>query len=84
MSYTVALKMPSSYAVMSEEEMTYLEGGEFYGVSLTAKQCRVIADTLSILGDSLALTSLACGAIAFIPGLQSAIAGVKITGVHFS
>ena len=27
MSYTTALKMPSSYVVMSEEEMTYLEGG---------------------------------------------------------
>ncbi len=27
MSYTAALKMPSSYAVMNEEEMTYLEGG---------------------------------------------------------
>ena len=26
MSYTAALKMPSSYAVMNEEEMTYLEG----------------------------------------------------------
>ena len=24
MSYTAALKMPSSYAVMNEEEMTYL------------------------------------------------------------
>ena len=28
MSYTAALKMPSSYVVMNEEEMTYLEGGE--------------------------------------------------------
>ncbi len=27
MSYTAALKMPSSYAVMNEEEMTYLGGG---------------------------------------------------------
>ena len=27
MSYTAALKMPSSYAAMNEEEMVYLEGG---------------------------------------------------------
>ena len=27
MSYTATLKIPSSYAVMNEEEMTYLEGG---------------------------------------------------------
>ena len=29
MCYTAALKMPSSYAVMNEEEMTYLEGGSY-------------------------------------------------------
>ena len=36
MSYTAALKMPSSYAVMNEEEMTYLEGG---AKTLTKNQC---------------------------------------------
>ena len=34
MSYTAALKMPSSYAVMNEEEMVYLEGG---GINVNTK-----------------------------------------------
>ena len=29
--YDGALVMPSSYAVMNEEEMSYVEGGEKYG-----------------------------------------------------
>ena len=33
MSYVAALKMPSSYAVMNEEEMTYLEGGVSIGIT---------------------------------------------------
>ena len=33
--YDGALVMPSSYAVMNEEEMSYVEGGEKYGYSVT-------------------------------------------------
>ena len=31
--------MPSNYALMSEDEMTYVEGGATYKLSLTARQC---------------------------------------------
>lgn len=36
MCYDGALVMPSSYAVMDEEEMMYVEGGESVVVALTA------------------------------------------------
>ena len=35
MCYDGALIMPGSYAVMNEEEMTYVEGGKTYGYSVT-------------------------------------------------
>ncbi len=43
MTYDGMLVMPSSYAVMDEEEMTYVEGGKTYKISLTARQCGDIA-----------------------------------------
>lgn len=35
MTYDGVLTMPSSYAVMDEEEMTYVEGGKKYGYSVS-------------------------------------------------
>lgn len=78
--YEGALVMPSSYMVMDEDEMCYMEGGKFIGVNLSAQQCADIATTLSVLGISFTITSLASGLIGLIPGLQAALAGAKVTG----
>ncbi|MCI5919284.1 MAG: hypothetical protein MRZ75_08195 [Roseburia sp.] len=43
MCYEGALVMPSNYAVMDEEEMTYVEGGKVYKIQLSARQCGDIA-----------------------------------------
>ena len=80
MCYDGALVMPSSYAVMDKEEMTYLEGGKFYGVNLTAKQCGDVATTLGVLGLSFTVTSLLAGVIGLIPGLKAALAAAKFFG----
>ena len=48
MCYDGALVLPSSYAVMEQEEMTYTEGGKFYGVNLNKKQCSSVAYTLTV------------------------------------
>lgn len=81
MCYDGALVMPSSYVVMDEEEMTYLEGGKFYGVNLSAAQCGDVATTLGTLGLSFTITSLAAAVIGYIPGLQAALAVAKFLGV---
>ena len=80
MCYEGALVMPSSYAMMDEEEMTYLEGGKFYGVTLTAAQCGDVATTLGALGLSFTVTSLLATVISYIPGLQAVLAGAKFFG----
>ena len=51
MTYDGALVMPSSYAVMQEDEMTYVEGGGSATVKGTAKQIRTRLTT--IIGASL-------------------------------
>ena len=81
MCYDGALVMPSSYAVMNEEEMTYVEGGKFYGVNLTAKQCANVSATLNVLGISFTITSLCATVIGYIPGLQAALAAAKYFGL---
>ena len=51
MCYDGALVMPCSYAVMSEDEMTYVEGGAYYEVK----------DTLGSLRDFFANVTIAAG-----------------------
>ena len=54
MSYTAALKMPSSYAVMNEEEMTYLEGGVAIPNWLVAGALNLAIDTVVLGGVGMA------------------------------
>lgn len=80
MCYDGALVMPSNYVMMNEEEMTYLEGGKFYGVDLTAKECEDFATTLGALGLSFTVTALVGGVIGLIPTLQAALVAAKFLG----
>ena len=43
MCYNNELVMPKSFVVVNEEEMTYVEGGGHYTVSISAKMCGDIA-----------------------------------------
>ena len=80
--------MPSSYAVMDEEEMTYVEGGvsltkTWYGYSgyFTAKECSDIANALwagtavTGMGGTIA-GFLSCGIGALVGGVLSASAAI--------
>lgn len=49
MCYEGALSLPCSYAVMNEEEMTYVEGGKAYSVSSVAKFINTAATVLTAL-----------------------------------
>ena len=80
MCYDGALVLPSSYAVMDEEEMCYTEGGKFYGVNLNKKQCSSVAYTLTVFSGILSVSSLTCTVLALIPGLQGALVGAKYYG----
>ncbi len=80
MCYDGALVMPSNYVLMDEEEMTYLEGGKFYGVNLSAKQCENVAIFLGGLGISFTVAAVIGTVIGFIPGLQVALTVAKIFG----
>lgn len=52
MSYDGALVMPSSYAVMDTEEMTYVEGGLGYSWTMRSKAgCLGIATGLKVSGN---------------------------------
>ena len=72
---TCALQFPSNYVLMDAEEMEYVDGGKYYGVNLSAKKCSKIADDLTDAGGILQISAYLCTGIAFIPGLQSALAG---------
>lgn len=61
MCYDGALVMPSSYAIMNEEEMTYIEGGGTT-FSLSKSKCAQLA-TYIYLGGFGVTTSIALAAI---------------------
>lgn len=79
MCYNGALVMPSSYAVMDEEEMTYVEGGwkkvtKWYGkgIKLSGKE------TSQFLSDSSWLAIPIC---ALYGGFGSKVAGIIAAGI---
>ena len=89
MCYEGALVMPSNYAVMDEEEMTYVEGGAKKLVaSYTAEQCNRMAAVACIAGGivtavagvamvvSAVATMLTCGATAAITAICAGIMAV--------
>ena len=76
MCYDGALVMPSSYAVMNEEEMTYVEGG-FY---LNNNDCKGI---LFALGATVATSPVTVSALITTVGsgsLTAMLAGVPFIG----
>ena len=49
MTYDGALVMPSSYAVMEQEEMTYVEGGGTFTLKMNKAAVKYIAQTAGAL-----------------------------------
>ena len=83
MCYDGALVMPGSYVVMSEEEMTYVEGGK----TLTKKQCLnglamigINSPQLAIAG-ALTFTLAKCliRKVACLGGIATAVVGAILT-----
>lgn len=79
MCYDGALVMPSSYAVMSNDEMVYTEGGRVYNETGTAKQLKQKASVYMASWFSLAggYTYTAAAAVASAVGVGvGVIAGI--------
>ena len=91
MCYDGALVMPSSYAVMDSDEMTYVEGGSAkdWAVGIT---CSLIANAIWAIGKyavttgkvKVALTACATAAKAVWAGITSAAAFVWNTPIALS
>ena len=81
MCYDGALVMPSSYAVMDEEEMTYVEGG-FY---INSNKCATMATYISMLTGvaQTALTVMALGTLAMKIADKAVPIVNKLTGLNF-
>ena len=81
MCYEGALVMPSSYVVMNEDEMTYVEGGGTATVRGTAKNIR--SRLTAVIGLSLYGTG-ACAALGAILGkIAGAIVGAVLGNAYF-
>lgn len=76
MCYDGALVMPGSYAVMSEDEMTYVEGGGSATIRGTAKEIR--SRLTAIIGASLTGTGAAAALGAILGNIPGAIIGAVI------
>lgn len=84
MCYDGTLAMPSSYTVMSEEEMTYLEGGYWYKKNFSSK-ANIAYKNLMDGGN--AAWALALGGIvggAALAGPYGAVAGLGIGATVFA
>ena len=86
---TCALQMPSSYVLMTEEEMTYVDGGKFYGVSWSATTCGRIAKAwngwaigCTVLGAVITIAGafIPCGnVVTTAAGLTLAVGGLAFS-----
>ena len=81
MSYSGALVMPSSYAVMNEEEMTYVEGGGTATVRGKAKDIRSRLTT--VIGASLTGTGAAAALGALLGNIPGAVIGAVLGNGYF-
>lgn len=61
MCYDGALVMPSSYAVMNEEEMTYVEGGGTFSITLKKNTICWALGAIGGLATKVGLTKLFAG-----------------------
>lgn len=81
MCYDGALVMPSSYAVMDEEEMTYVEGGKTYtahfgSIGAARKYYRNVGGRLQIFGMATGFTStVLSGMLGVVGGWAGGIIG---------
>ena len=68
-----ALNMPRNYVVMEVEEMTYTEGGAYYGLNWSAEDCRSLADGLNTHATLVGTYATVLSLIACIPGVNVTI-----------
>ena len=85
MCYDGALVLPSSYAVMNEEEMTYLEGGAKKLIcTISATQCNRLAAQTAIAGGLITLlcgiTTIISASITYIPSVGTGTAAALAIG----
>lgn len=82
MCYDGALVMPSSYAVMDEEEMTYVEGGGTITVTIKASTIKWIVATLggAVTGYGIQVALDALGA-ALVTPIEFGTAGTATMAV---
>lgn len=78
MCYEGTLEMPSSYAAMSEEEMTYVEGGMSTKVKLWGIQVALSGSETNAYAIGSSVYNYALGSALGIP---AAAAGVLIGGI---
>lgn len=67
MCYDGTLVMPKNYVLMNEEEMTYLEGGEYLG-TMSSANCNIIAALCSIGAAALTVGGAVVTLIATLVG----------------
>jgi hypothetical protein len=77
--YDGALVMPSNYALMNEEEMTYVEGGGTLTFGITISKNSMIIGLLSAIGGALtvakATAALTAATAAIITAIELGTAG---------
>ena len=74
MCYEGALVMPSSYAVMNEEEMTYVEGGGKITINRTTIK-RAFNQVIGYVGTACALATIAQCVIKVAPTIAKIVLG---------
>lgn len=97
MCYDGTLVMPANYAVVSEDEMTYVDGGMFIipsnsastttttttkvSVTLSASQCNELAAVLAIGGGGGTIATAAISLLAALTGGTGAAIVVAVMGL---
>ncbi len=82
MCYDGTLVMPSSYAVMSEDEMTYVEGGYTVTKNLTGIHLRMSGtETAQFLSDASWATVTLCSVLGAAQPVAGAVVGA-VCGIY--
>lgn len=84
MTYDGALVMPSSYAVMEQEEMTYLEGGYWYQQNFSQKANVAYKNMMDSANASWALAAGGIAGGTALAGPLGAIVGLGIGATVFA
>lgn len=76
---TCALQFPSHYVPVTEEKMTYVDGGKFYGVSISASDCNRIAKAWNGLAFTASIAGFVCDIVSLcLPGVGIAVVAAGI------